>query len=282
MALLTVAALVLGVAVAGPRTPDPQPPEPAPPLDIAVAVDVSRSMGATDVEASRIERARLVVDRLAEGLPSARIVLVLFADWPYTLVPPTDDPALVRYFARSLSADLVLDRDQGTSLSAALAHARAALDERSRPGARRAIVVLSDGGAHEDETQVLQAAATASEGGVTVYTAGIGTRAGGPVVTEAGPLVDGAGRPVLASLDDGLLRAVARDGGGSYQDVSDDGGLRAFLAEVGTPEDAPLGEGGGPLDTSFLLTLLAVPLLLWEAGLDAGRRVGWRRRGAEA
>lgn len=277
MLCLVVVGLALGAAAAGPRPAEPEPTEPAPPLDIAVAVDVSSSMSAVDVGTSRIERARDVVDRLAEDLSSARIVLILFADWPYTLVPPTDDPAVVRYFARSLSADLVLDRDQGTSFSTAFTHARAALDARPRPGARRVILVLSDGGAHEDMADILAAAASASGDDVPIWTAGLGTSIGAPLATGAGPVLDNVGRQVVAPLDENLLREIARAGGGDYQNVSEDRGLRALMAGLGEPDDDSGRGDGSPLDASFLLTLLAVPLLLWEAGLDAGRSVGPRR-----
>jgi Ca-activated chloride channel family protein len=277
MVCLVTASLALATAAAGPRLATPEPLEPGPPLDIAVAVDISASMSAADVEPTRIERARDVIDRVTEALPSARIVLILFADWPYTLVPPTDDPAVVRYFARSLSADLVLDRDQGTSFSTAFTHARQALDARSRPGARRAILVLSDGGAHEDMVEILDAATSASANDVTIWAGGLGTRQGAELTTEIGPLVDASGRPAVATLDDDLLREIARAGGGEYLDVSSERGLRALLLGLGELEDDSSGQDGGPLDFTFFLTLLAVPLLLWEGGLDAGRNVGRRR-----
>jgi Ca-activated chloride channel family protein len=271
MLCLVLAGLALGAAAAGPQPLAPAPPDAAPPLDLAVAVDVSLSMSAGDVEPSRIEQARLVVEGLADGLPSARIVLVLFADWPYTLVPPTDDPAVVRYFAHSLSADLVMDRDQGTSFSTAIAHARAALDARPRAGARRAVLMLSDGGAHEDVADILAAAAAASADGVPIWTAGLGTSAGAQLTTEGGPFVDGTGHPVVATLDEDLLREIARAGGGDYQDVSGEGGVGALLTGLGELDSASGDADEGPLDAAFWLTLLAVPLLLWESGLDAGR-----------
>jgi Ca-activated chloride channel family protein len=240
------------------------------------------SMGANDIGTSRIERARTVVDRLTEALPSARIVLVVFADWPYTLVPPTDDPALVRYFAQALSVDLVTDRDQGTSFSSALTSARAALDARPRPGARRAIVVLSDGGAHEPLGDVLTAATEASSDGVGIWTAGLGTPSGAQLTAATGPLTDAAGGPVVATLDDEILREIATAGGGTYQDVSDDRGLRALLEGLGDVVGPSGGSDNEPLDASFWLTLLAVPLLLAEAGLDAGRGARGRSRKGEA
>jgi len=277
MVCLAVAALALATAGATPRPEAPAPPEPAPLLDIAVAVDVSLSMGANDVEPTRLGRARVVVERLTDALPSARIVLIPFADWPYTLVPPTDDPAVVRYFARSLSADLVSDRDQGTSFSTALAHARAALDARPGRGARRAILVVSDGGAHDDRAQVLRAAEAASEGGVSIWAAGLGTATGSPLSAGNRPLQDAAGRPVVARLEDGMLREIARAGGGSYEDVGDERGLEQLLQGLGAPADAARGARDEPIDLAFWLMLLSVPLLLAEAGLDAGRaRARWK------
>lgn len=273
MLFLALASFALACAAAGPRPAAPEPLAPLRALDIAVVVDVSRSMSATDVEPSRIGRARQVVDRLAEALPSARIVLILFADWPYTLVPPTDDPAVVRYFAHSLSADLVLDRDQGTSLSSAIAHAREALAGRPRPEAAKAILVLSDGGAHDDRTGVVRAASEASLAGIRVWTAGLGTRDGVPIATQAGPVLDAAGRPVVAALEEESLRDAAQAGGGQYHDVSTDAGLGALMSGLTRADGGTDGGEEAPLDIVFWLTLTALPLLLLESGLDAGRRL---------
>ncbi|HSH76793.1 MAG TPA: VWA domain-containing protein, partial [Longimicrobiales bacterium] len=149
MACLLLASLAIGLAAAGPAPVAREPAEPPAPLDLAIAVDVSLSMTAPDVEPTRLGRAREIGAAVSEAIPSARVTLVVFADWPYTLVPPTDDPAVVQHFARSLAPDVVLERDQGTSLAGALLTARRALDARPRSRARRVVLVLSDGGAHD-------------------------------------------------------------------------------------------------------------------------------------
>ena len=277
MLCLLAACFALGTAAAGPRPPTPEPPQPPQPLDLAVAVDVSRSMAAEDVGASRIERAREVVSRLAEDVPSARIVLVLFADWPYTLVPPTDDPDVVRYFAHSLSADLVLDRDQGTSFATALAHARTTLDARPRQEARRAVLFLSDGGSHEPLTEVLEAAESGNDG-TPIWTAGLGTSAGSTIPTATGPLLDESGRTVSSRLEDEVLRDIARAGRGEYHDVSTDGGLEALLDGLGALGDESRSGDTSPRDVAFWLTLLSIPLLLAEGAMDTGRRASRRHQ----
>jgi Ca-activated chloride channel family protein len=268
---LVPAAIAIALGAVGVARDTPEPPPPAAPLDLAIAVDMSLSMGAADIEPSRVARARQVVTRVSEAFPEARTVLVVFADWPYTLVPPTDDPAVIRYFAQSLEANLVLDRDQGTALSAAILQAREALASRPRSGARRVILVLSDGGSHEGEAAVLSEAAAAAAADVEVWAAGLGTERGVELATETGPVLDAAGVPVVARLDEGLLMRLAAAGEGRYERVSDDRGLRALVAGLQAQANAPETDGPEPGDVTFLLALLSFPLLLLEGALDGGR-----------
>ena len=268
---LVLAAPALALGAVGVVQDAPEPPPPAPPLDLAIAVDVSLSMGAADTELSRVARARQVVTRLSESLTGARTVLLVFADWPYTLVPPTDDPAVVGYFAEALEANLVLDRDQGTALAAAIAQARGAFASRPRSGARRVILVLSDGGAHDGEAAVLAEAGAAAADGLEVWAAGLGTERGAEIETVTGPVLDAGGVPVVARLDEALLQRLAAAGGGRYERVSDDRGLRSLVAGLQDLAEPSATDGRASGDLTFLLALFAFPLLLIEGALDGGR-----------
>lgn len=269
--------LMLGVAIclaaAGPGVTTNESAQASAPLDVAVVVDVSISMGATDVEPTRIRRARDVIVRLSKEVPKARFSLVLFGDWPYTLVPPTDDPHVVEYFAESLNAALISNLassirtargDQGVSLQAAIAHARAALDARPVQGATKLILVISDGAIPGNADEIVSAVPAAAGKGAVVWTAGIGTTRGAtlPGSSEA---VAGFGEP--------LLQAVAKAGAGTYEDVSEDRGLSSLisglrrLVGVSSPDDVI------PERISFWLLLAAILLLLWEGALDLGKRL---------
>jgi Ca-activated chloride channel family protein len=270
---LVGAGALLGLAAAGPVLWDAEPPEPGPPLDLAVAVDLSLSMNAAGETGSRIERAQDAIDRLTDELPSVRFSLVVFAGWPYTLVPPTDDPNIIRYFTDSLDPELVQERDRGNSLASTLELAGRTLETRPSEEGRQAILVMSDGDVFEDQDVLVRAAASAAARGFDVWIAGLGSQEGSPISVAGEPILDAAGRAVRTSQNVGLLSAMAEAGQGRYEDITEDAGLDALVDDLrdlsGDSREGP----AEPFDTTALFALLAVPLLLWEGAVDARRGV---------
>ena len=272
---LVVAGAALTIAAAGPGGAADPTPESERPMDLVIALDISLSMAAEDIGSSRVERATEVVTRLTDALPEERVGVAVFAGWPYTLVPLTDDPNVVRFFTESLHATMVAERDQGTSLGAVVVHARRTLESRRRPAAEPVILLLTDGEAHDDGAGVLDSVAAAATDGVRLWTAGLGTEAGGPLAepeSEGTFLVDANGTPVVARMNEPLLRDIAATGGGSYHDVSDERGLRALLDDLtGVARDTDAEDGSSRL--ALWLTLLGLALLVWEGTADSGRRL---------
>jgi Ca-activated chloride channel family protein len=268
---LVCAGALLGLAAAGPILWDPEPPEPATPLDVAIAVDLSLSMNAADESGSRIERAREAIDRLTEELPSVRFSLVVFAGWPYVLVPPTDDPDVIRYFIDSLQPEVVQEVDWGNSLGSTLELAGSALESRPSEDGRQAILVISDGDVFEEEDVLVRAAADAAARGFAVWVAGLGSEEGSPISVAGEPVLDPVGRAVRTSQNADLLRATAEAGQGRYEDITEDGGLDSLVDDLrdlsGDSREGP----AEPFDTTALFALLAIPLLLWEGVVDARR-----------
>lgn len=266
---LVVGGLAIGLGAAGPAWEMPEP-DSLPPLDVAIAVDLSPSMSAADAAPSRIERARDVVARLSEDLPSVRFSLVALSGWSYTLLPPTDDPALVRYFAQSLDPGLVPPADRGTALAYGLEHARNLLETRPSPGGRSVVLLVTDGETHAADT-VVAASTILRDAGLEVWVAALGSDARTPLFLDGVPLVDEGGAPVVSSLNESLLREVTEAGGGRYVDVTTEDGLESLVASLrelsGDRDDPP----PPPVDAAFLLVLLAIPLFLLEAVLDLGR-----------
>ena len=266
--ILGLAVTVMLLAAAGVRLGPGISLNASRPVDVVVALDISASMGAGDAPGGRMGRAKEVVGALLESLPGERVGLVVFADWPHTLAPITDDQQVVRFFADSLAENFLGERDQGTRVSAAIAEARRQLDARREEGRERAIVLVTDGEAHEDEFAVADSAAIAAAGGVRIWVAGIGTVEGAGLGEGAGaPVTDAGGAPVVSRLNERLLRRVARAGGGGYLDATDDRGLAELAARFRRiPED---GEGaGGPGDPATWLILLALLLVAADGLMD--------------
>jgi Ca-activated chloride channel family protein len=286
LACLATAGLAICLAASGPRAVTG--PGAGVPLDIAIAVDLSLSMNASDIRPTRIERARDVVIQVSQQVPKGRLSLVVFGDWPYTLVPPTEDPGVVAYFAESLTGALVSklvssirtrSGDQSASLQEALMQARTALDSRPTAGAKRVILLVSDGALSGSAEDVRNWAAAGKE--AAVWTAGIGKTNGAKLEANGRSVVGASGDLPTAGFDARLLRSVALAGGGVYEDVSDDRGVRALVSRLRQLSGASGPGNVGPERAAFWLGVLAMALLLWEGGLDAGKRLVFGRSNEE-
>jgi len=279
LASLLTAGAAIGLAAAGPGWEVGGDEARLPPLDVSIAVDLSLSMTATDAAPTRIARAREVIGLLSEELPSVRFSLVMFAGFPHLVLPPTDDPTLLAFFAQSLGVELVGRNDRGDAIGDALYWAGEALEQRPSDEARSIVLLFSDGG-DEPAGPTLEAATWLDSLSVEVWVAALGSSSGSAIFAEGVPVLDRGGVPVVARLNEDLLRDAAATGGGRYFNVSDAAGVDALLADLrelsGDLEEPP----PPPVDAAFLLALLAIPLLLWEGAADAGRGVG-RLRASE-
>ena len=185
-------------------------------FDIVVALDVSRSMMAQDVRPSRMERARLAVNRLIDQLEQDRIALVVFAGVAHTQVPLTSDHHAAKMILSTINTNSV--SIQGTAIETAIDRALLAFsDDESN---NKTIILVSDGESHEDDP--LAAARRAADRGVVIHTVGIGSREGAPIpIIEnnqiTGYFRDEEGNTVISRYDEQTLRAIAETTGGVFR-----------------------------------------------------------------
>lgn len=273
IALLLLAATSLGFAAAGPQWGQRRVEGRSSVRNIVLALDVSKSMLARDLEPSRLEQERLLARRLMRAMQTDRFGLVAFAGRAYVLAPLTTDHGALALFVDALDPDIV--SFGGSALSAAIRQATDLVRGDRPGGARPAIVLVTDGEALEQDAAVHEAADRAAQLGVTVHTVGVGTRAGSLVPSvdprtgrTRGFVEDENGQRVVSRLDADLLAEIARRGGGQYVDLSQSGStdrLLDALREVGAEE----GEGDGRIEhvdraAWFLaLALLALALEAW-------------------
>jgi len=173
-------------------------------------------MLAEDVAPSRLERARLSILRLIQGLDGDRIGLVAFAGDAFVQSPLTVDYSAAGMFLNAMSPDLM--PVQGTDLGAALRVSLDALEQGARDA--RVVVVVTDG--EDQEADFESELARAAEMGVRVHVVGVGTTEGVPIPVydeqgrRTGFLRDEEGAVVTTRLGDETLRRVAERTGARY------------------------------------------------------------------
>jgi Ca-activated chloride channel family protein len=276
-ALLWLALLLLGAALAGPRVLSRVERVPASGVDVVFAVDVSRSMDAQDAPPSRLARARRAVDELLARLESAdRFGLVAFAGRGALLTPLTPDRDAVSELLAGLDTALVAPASShvGAGVRAALA---AFEDGSERP---RVLVVLSDG--EDPERRRDLGAVEARRADVRVLAAAFGSEAGATLLDHGVPLLDAEGRTVVSRRDLERLERLAADTDGALFAADAWGELDLDAAAAAIRRDA--GSAGAAFQERRVRAAPVAPLaalaltLLCVEGL---RRPRWRElRGA--
>ena len=200
-------------------------------VEVIIALDVSNSMLAEDIQPNRLERAKQALSRLIDNLENDKIGLIVFAGDAYTQIPITTDYISAKMFMSTITPDMV--PRQGTSIASAISLAMKSFS----PGEdkSRAIIVITDGENHLADP--VSAAIAAAETGIVVHTIGIGSADGVPIqMTVNGRreyLKDNDGNTVITKLDEDVLRRVAMAGGGSYVRASSSNlGLEEVYGEI--------------------------------------------------
>ncbi|MDA3883933.1 MAG: VWA domain-containing protein [Bacteroidales bacterium] len=184
-------------------------------IELVIALDVSNSMSAEDISPSRIERAKLAIQRMTDNLKDDKIAIVVFAGGAYTLLPLTTDISAAKMMIKNVQTDFI--KQQGTSISTALQQSiRSFTDD---PKVEKAIVLISDGEDHDEDA--LKMVARAQEKGIRIFTVGMGTSDGVPIPVKDGYgrrtyMQDRSGRVVTTKLNEAILRKIAEQGEGMY------------------------------------------------------------------
>ena len=203
-------------------------------LEIAIVIDVSRSMLAEDLpppapgaSASRLSAA-LAYARLAIGkAPGAAFSLTAVKGEGLLLVPMSDD-------IEALNSGLAwagpgVMTQAGTDLGSGIYTALASFSSLAARG--KLILMLSDGGDLAGRARA--AALKARERGIRLLVVGFGGDKPVPIPLGNGSFLDdGKGKPVRVVQDSALLRDVASAGGGRYVDAMDTTALAALSDEI--------------------------------------------------
>jgi Ca-activated chloride channel family protein len=220
-AILAPLLMLLGVTVSlvAMARPVATVPEPRREGTIMVVVDVSNSMGATDVTPTRLDVAKQVARTLVDAQgPEIRIGVVAFGDASVVVQQPTTNHTDVLAAVDRLTVGGATAIGSGV-LTALSAIAGAPIQLADIPSdtpigwyGGTAIVVLSDG-EQTGGPDPVDLADLASTAGVHVSAVGVGT--------TAGTTIKVGGFQVATALDEATLKTLADTTGGTYVAASD-------------------------------------------------------------
>jgi tetratricopeptide (TPR) repeat protein len=200
-------------AVAGLVTPNGSQKIKRKGTDMMIALDVSKSMWAQDIQPSRLERAKQVISKIIDNSPDDRIGLVVFAGRAYLQMPLTVDHEAAKMYLAAASPDDV--PTQGTVIADALRMCEAAFNPKDKTF--KSVLLLSDGEDHDNDA--IKVTKELAKEGIMVNTIGIGSPQGAPIMDpETGQYKrDDKGQIVISKLNEKELSDIAKAGDGIYQ-----------------------------------------------------------------
>jgi Ca-activated chloride channel family protein len=241
------------IAMANPRKPDLTTAEARKGIDIMVALDVSNSMLAEDVQPNRLSLAKRFIYQLMKSLEDDRVGLVLFAGNAYLQMPLTFDHNAAQMIV-SVAAPSAF-RSQGTVIGDALQKSALAFQEDSKRF--KTIILITDGETHDENAE--QQAKELGQKGIMINTVGIGSVGGASIVdtVSGGVKKDLSGNVVVSKLNEPLLQQLATATNGQYVHLENVGEASETLVQhLSQIEKTALGDLSQLSYTSFYLWLV--------------------------
>jgi Ca-activated chloride channel homolog len=283
--LLASAVALATVAFAGPRWGLEQAVVRGEGADIVLALDASLSMLAPDDRPNRLERMKQEARRLVALSGGDRFGVLAFAGRSYILTPLTVDRGALELYLDNLDPGVV--GQPGSSIARTIRQGTDLL-MATPTGSDRAIVVMSDGEAHEPVEDIVAAAQRAAQEGIMVITVGFGTEQGGniPRPASGGGTVlhrDQDGQVVVTRYSPETLQAIAQAGNGVFIASGEtDKATRVRQAMASLRREVRQTQAGADMRSRFQLFLIPAMLLVMLDTLlteRRGRTRGRRARG---
>lgn len=181
-------------------------------IETIIALDVSNSMLAQDVEPSRLDRSKMMIENLVDNFKDDKVGLIVFAGDAFVQLPITSDYVSAKMFLSDISPAMIAT--QGTDIARAIDMAMHSFTQQK--GIGKAIIVITDGENHEGGA--VEAANAARKDGMRVYVLGVGSTKGSPIpIPGSGDYMkDNSGSTVMSALNEDMCRQIAKAGGGAY------------------------------------------------------------------
>ncbi len=194
--------------------------------DIFIAIDLSLSMDAIDVQPSRLGKIKFELKRIIKEFTGERIGLVTFSSEAFVQCPMTYDRNALNMFTETLNTGLV--PKAGTNLAAPLEMALNKHMEEEENKEKNAIakikpsskiiILISDG---EDFSEnALEQAEEIKAQGIKLFALGIGTAKGSKIPKGNSFIRDQSGTEIISKLNRSGLKQLASVTGGRYYEIN--------------------------------------------------------------
>ena len=254
--LLVLCLAFLIISMAGPSWGSVERPYKKQGIDVVFALDISRSMTATDVIPSRLEMSVFELQKLLQHLEGNRVGLVLFAGNAIERAPLTLDIDALSQLIDQAQWEFPLVKS-GTDLDDAVSKSLALLSVEDS-ASTQSVVIISDGedikGVNSESIQ------QANLAGIAIYTVAVGTESGGFIPND----LSGGG---VTKVDVEKLKGIAEITGGMFFQVQD---IESIIYELHRGEITEFENINYtmPNDISSWFVCVVVCLLVIDLGLN--------------
>ena len=196
-------------------------------VEVMIALDVSNSMLAHDVQPSRLVKAKRLIAQLVDKMENDKVGMIVFAGDAFTQLPITSDYISAKMFLDAINPGMITK--QGTAIGAALDLANKSFTPQE--GVGRAIVLITDGENHEGGAE--EAAEAAAKKGIQVNVLGVGSPDGAPIPVEGTNDYrrDREGNPIVTQLNEAMCQQLAKAGNGIYVRVDNSNAAQKAITQ---------------------------------------------------
>lgn len=237
-------------------------------VEVMIALDISNSMLAQDVQPSRLAKAKRLVAQLVDKMENDKVGMIVFAGDAFTQLPITSDYISAKMFLESIDPSLI--SKQGTAIGVAINLATRSFTPQE--GVGRAVIVITDGENHEGGA--VEAATEAAKKGIQVNVLGVGLPDGAPIPMEGTNdyRKDREGNVIVTRLNEAMCQEIAKAGNGLYVRVDNTNNAQKAIgqeinkmakADVETQVYTEFNEQFQAV-AWFILILLLVEMLILE------------------
>ncbi len=215
------------IVLARPVSTDNQTEKNVEGIDIMLAMDVSTSMLAMDLNPNRIEAAKSVAAEFVSSRPNDNIGITIFAGESFTQCPLTIDHATTLNMLNNTSCDIAMEGiiEDGTAIGMGIANGVSRLKDSKAKS--KVIILLTDGSNNMGELTPIGAAGLAKEFNVKIYTIGVGTNSGSAKFPYMGHIIN-----VPVEIDEATLKEIASVTGGRYFRATNNEDLKEIYSEI--------------------------------------------------